>query len=303
MSQIPQKVGSFLYRHRNIEGILYVLPFASLWAVFLAWPVGYGIYISLFHWDPLRGSKFVGFANYIALFREPRFWNAFANTFKFAGMVIPMIVGLGLFFALVIWGWGRSRWGTAVVQGALFFPYLLTVSIVAIIWRWLLDRDFGLVQRILSSLFPSAPVFLTSPAWVLPAIAFPTAWWLAGYRMVIFQAGLGEIPQELFESAAIDGAKPRHYFFHIILPLIKPALLFSLVLTIISAFRTFGQVLLMTAGGPGRASEVLALYLYRTAFDYFEIGKAAASGVILLLLVLIMTLLGVWILGLKSELQ
>jgi ABC-type sugar transport system permease subunit len=275
----------------------------SVWAVFLAWPVGYGIYISLFDWNPLKGSKFVGLANYIDLFHEPRFWNAVANTFKFAGMTIPLIIGLGLLFALMVWGWGRSHKRMGVVQSVLFFPYLLTVSIVSIIWRWLLDRDFGLVQHTISSIFPSAPVFLNNTAWALPAIAFATAWWLAGYRMVVLQAGLEEIPNELFEAAAIDGARPRHQFLHIILPLIRPSLLFALVLTIISAFRTFGQVLMMTEGGPGRSTEVLALYLYRVGFDYFNVGKAAAAGVVLLLMILVLTLIGVRLLGLKSELQ
>jgi len=298
-----KKFSRFLYRHRGVEGILFILPFLGLWAVFLAWPVVYGVYISLFDWNPIRGSEFVGLANYIELFHEARFWNAFANTFKFAGMVIPLVMGLGLLFALMVWGWGRVRRGTTFVQASLFFPYLLTVSIVAIVWRWLLDRDFGLIQHTLNSLFPSAPVFLTEPAWALPAVAVATAWWLAGYRMVVLQAGLEEIPRELFESAEIDGALPRHKFIHIVLPLLKPSLLFALVLTIISAFRTFGQVLMMTEGGPGRASEVLALYLYWVGFDYFQVGKAAAAGVVLLFLILIMTLLGVRLLGLKSELQ
>lgn len=296
-------IGKFFYRHPGIEGLLFALPYIALWAVFLAWPVIYGIYISLFDWDPLRGSRFVGLANYLELFREPRFWNAVTNTFKFAGMAIPLILGLGLLFALMVWGWGRTRRGIVAVQASLFFPYLLTVSIVAIVWKWLLERDVGLFQHYLSSVFPSAPVFLTEPAWALPAIAVATAWWLAGYRMLVFQAGLEEIPAELFESAEIDGARPYHKFAHLILPLLKPSLLFALVLTTISAFRTFGQVLIMTAGGPGWASEVLALYLYRVGFDYFEIGKAAASGVVLLFLILVITLIGVRILGLKSELQ
>ncbi|HDC92706.1 hypothetical protein DRJ58_02400 [Candidatus Acetothermia bacterium] len=302
-SKMRNRIGRFFYRHPGVEGFLFALPYMALWAVFLAWPVVYGIYISLFDWDPLRGSKFVGLANYLELFREPRFWNAVVNTFKFAGMAIPLILGLGLVFALMVWGWGRKRRGIVAVQASLFFPYLLNVSIVAIVWKWLLERDVGLFQHYLSSIFPSAPVFLTEPAWALPAIAVATAWWLAGYRMLVFQAGLEEIPVELFESAEIDGALPYHKLVHLILPLIKPSLLFALVLTTISAFRTFGQVLIMTEGGPGWASEVLALYLYRVGFDYFDIGKAAASGVVLLFLILVITLLGVRILGLKSELQ
>jgi ABC-type sugar transport system permease subunit len=301
--KLAERISGFFYRHKGFEGLLYALPYIGLWAVFLAAPVGYGFYLSLFDWNPMRGSVFVGFQNYAELFGEPRFWNAFGNTFKFAGLVIPMILGLGLLLALMVWGWGRTRRGATLVQAALFFPYMLTVSIVSIVWRWLLDRDFGLVQHSLLTVFSKAPVFLTEPGWVLPAIAFSTAWWLAGYRMLVLQAGLEEIPQELLEAAAIDGAGPGRKFIHIILPLLKPALLFSLVLTVISGFRVFGQVLLMTEGGPGRASEVLALYMYRTAFDYFNLGKAAAAGVILLGIILVITLLAVRLLGLKSELQ
>ncbi len=300
---MKQRLGEFLYRHKGIEGLLYVFPFVALWTVFLAAPVGYGFYISLFNWNPMKGSKFVGFANYIDLFKEPRFWNAVANTFKFVAMVIPLIMGLGLLFALMVWGWGRTRKGMAFIQVALLLPYMLTVSIVSIIWRWLLDRDFGLVQRSLTTAFVEAPVLLSDPGWALPAIAFATAWWLVGYRMVVLQAGLGEIPAELFETAALDGARPRQQFIHIIIPLLKPALLFSLVLTIISGFRTFGQVLMMTEGGPGRATEVLAMYMYLTGFDYFNLGKAAAAGIVLLLMILGMTLVGIRLLGLKSELQ
>ncbi|MCR4403882.1 MAG: sugar ABC transporter permease [Candidatus Acetothermia bacterium] len=296
------KIRGFLYRHRGLEGILYVLPFAALWGIFLAWPVGYGIYLSLFEWSPMQGSRFVGLENYIKLFGDARFLNALGNTFKFAAIAVPLILGLGLLFALMLWSWGRTRRGVGFIQAVLFFPYLLTVSTVAITWKWMFDPDFGLVTHAFKALKIAAPVFLTEPAWALPAIAFATAWWLAGYRMVVFQAGLGEIPQELFEVASIDGAVFHQKFLHIILPLLKPALLFSLVLTLISAFRTFGQALMMTEGGPGRSTEVLALYLYRTAFEYFNIGKAAASGVVLLVIMLVLTLIGVKLLGLKSEL-
>lgn len=296
------KLRGFLYRHRGIEGIMYVLPFIALWGIFQAWPVGYGIYLSLFEWNPIRGSRYVGLQNYIALFGDVRFLNALATTFKFAGIAVPLILSLGLIFALMLWSWGRTRRGVGFVQAVLFFPYLLTVSVVAITWKWMLDPDFGLVTHAFKALKVPAPVFLTDSAWALPVIAFATAWWLVGYRMVVFQAGLGDIPQELFEVASIDGVGFHQKFLRIILPLLKPTLLFSLVLTLISAFRTFGQVLMMTEGGPGRSTEVLALYLYRTAFDYFDIGKAAASGVILLVIMLGLTLIGVKLLGLKSEL-
>lgn len=293
----------FKIRRSSCEGLFYVLPYLLLWGTFVAYPVGYGVYLSLFEWHPIRGSRFVGFANYIALFRDSRFLNALSNSFEFSALVVPLILVLALAFALLLWRWrGDKRLGI-LAQSVFFFPYLLTVSVVAITWRWLMDPDFGLLTHTFKTLKIPAPTFLSDPGWALPTIALATAWWLAGYRMVVFQAALGDIPIELFESAAIDGATFVHQLRRIILPLIKPSLLFALVLTIISAFRTFGQVLMMTEGGPGRATEVLALYLYWNAFEYFRIGRAAAAGVVMLMLTLILTLIGVKILGLRSELE
>lgn len=298
-----QRMYKLVAKWRKIEGVFYILPYLLFWGAFVAYPVGYGIYLSLFEWHPIRGSRFVGFANYIALFREVRFVNALANSFEFAGIVVPLIIVLALAYALLLWRWKVDKRVSALTQSVLFFPYLLTVSVVAITWRWLLDPDFGLITYLFKALKIPAPTFLTDPRWALPAVAFATAWWLVGYRMVVFQAALGDIPTELLESALIDGAKFSQVFRHIVIPLIKPSILFTLVLTIISAFRTFGQVLMMTEGGPGRATEVLALYLYWNAFEYFRIGRAAAAGVIMLFLTLLLTLVGIKILGLRSELE
>ena len=169
------------------------------------------------------------------------------------------------------------------------------------IWGWLFDADFGIVRYYLSLIGIHAPVFLNDEKWVIPAIAFATAWWLAGYRMVIFQAALKDIPEEIIEAAEIDGASGWITLRSIVLPLIKPAILFAIVLSTISGFRVLGQVMIMSGGGPGRASEVLTLYLYRYAFDYLQMGRAAAAGFILFLLILAVTLLSFKWLGLESE--
>lgn len=303
----PAFMARFVQLHsgkwRKVEGIIYVLPYLLFWGTFVAYPVGYGVYISLFEWHPIRGSRFVGLTNYIALFRDIRFLNALANSFELAAIAVPLIIILALAFALLLWRWQVDKRLSVLAQSVLFFPYLLTVSVVAIAWRWLLDPDFGLITHLFKTLKIPAPVFLTHPSWALPAVAVATVWWLVGYRMVVFQAALGDIPTELLEAALMDGARFFQLFRRIILPLIKPSILFSFVLTIISAFRTFGQVLMMTEGGPGRATEVLALFVYWNAFEYFRIGRAAAAGVIMLLLTLLFTLLGVKILGLRSELE
>jgi multiple sugar transport system permease protein len=271
---------SRLRRNKELEGFLFILPFTVIWLVFLVAPVVYGFYISLFRWQPLLGSEFIGLKNYINLFHDARFWNAFRNTVWFAALTIPLILVIGLLSALILKGLGKWK-GTGLIESAFFYPYLLNVAIISIVWKWLLDPDFGLVLSYLQALGMDPPHFLNSPFWVIPAIAFATAWWLAGYRMVVFRAAIEDIPTEIYEMAEIEGVN---------------------VFSAISAFRVLGQVLMMTGGGPGRSSEVLALYLFRAGWEALEMGKAAAIGFILFLVILVFTLLGFKFLGFESEL-
>ncbi|MBM3471595.1 MAG: sugar ABC transporter permease [Armatimonadetes bacterium] len=286
---------------RIVEIALFILPFAAFWILFRLGPVLYGFFISLYRWDPLGDAKFIGARNYLNLARDPRFWNALVNTLEFAAIAIPLIVGIGLVLALFIFA-GRKRRVTTWLEAGFFFPYLLTVSVVGLIWRWLLDPDFGVVLITLRDMGIDPPVFLNEPRWAIPAIALATAWWLAGYRMLLFRAALEDIPDEFYEAARIDGASGARIFFSIVVPLLRPAILFALVLTTISGFIVFGQVLIMTAGGPGRASEVLAMYLYRFGFEYLEMGQAAAVGMVLFLIILGLTLVSFRWLGYESSL-
>lgn len=286
---------------RTLTGIAYVLPFAVVWAVFLVWPVIYGFYISLWQWDPLRGSTFVGLGNYVRLINTERFVNATANTFYFAFLSIPLIVAIGLLFAVLLHG--QRFPGKRIVEAGLFFPYLLNVSIISLIWMWLMDSDFGILLVFFERLGWRAPSFLNHEAWVIPAIALATAWWLMGYRMVIFQAALRDINPSILEMAEIDGASHWQRTLYIMLPLLKPAILFTTVLTIIFGFQVMGQVLIMTEGGPGRSSEVLVLYLYRLGFDFLRMGQAAAVGFVLFVIILILALVSFRFLGLDSEQQ
>jgi len=286
---------------RAAEIAAFLLPFAAFWVIFRAGPVLYGIFISLYRWDPLGENTFIALRNYLDLARDARFWNALVNTLEFAVLTVPLILGLGLAFAALVFS-HRHRRAMRWVEAGLFFPYLLTVSIVALIWRWLLDPDFGIVLLLLRDAGLHPPVFLNEPRWVIPAIAFATAWWLAGYRMVLFRAAMEDIPDELYEAARLDGAGAWRIYFAITLPLLRPAILFALVLTTISGFIVFGQVLIMTGGGPGRASEVLALYMYRYGFEFLEMGRAAAVGVILFVIILGLTLVSFRWLGSEAEL-
>jgi len=281
------------------EGILFVLPYGILWLLFLFLPLVFGFYISLHKWNPLVGNVFQGFQGYIELFRTPRFWNSFWVTWRFVLFVIPGIIIVGLLAALAL----HAKLVGGLFESLFFFPYLLNVSIVSILWGLLHDPDVGIFFQYLKQLGIATTPLLNHEFWALPMVAFTTIWWLAGYRMVVFRAALASFPAELYEAAKLDGAGPIRTFFTITLPLLKPTLLFALVLTTVGGMRAFGQVILMTAGGPGTASEVLALYMYRVGFEFLDFGRAAAVGFILFLMIftLVMILLKFFRLG--SELK
>ena len=283
-----------------LVGILFLLPYLVLWLLFVVIPVGYGFYISLHKWNPMGAPPFVGFDNYIQLFSNSRFLNALENTFIYAVWAIPLVLVLGLAFALLL---KRAKVrGVGFIEGALFFPYLLNVSVVGILWNFLLDPNVGIIPYYIRAAGFPAPDFLNNPALVLPTIAFVSAWWLCGYRMVVFRAGLNAIPEELYESSSLDGAGPVRQFFSITLPLMKPSILFAAILTIVAGLCMLGQVLIMTNGGPGTSSEVLALFMYRTAFESFNFGQAAAVGFVLFAIVFLISMALVRVFGLKSEL-
>lgn len=289
-------------RYRDFgAGLLFILPFGILWFVFMILPIAYGFFISLHNWNPLMGSKFIGFQNYTSLFANERFWNDFGVTLVYSALVIPMIIGFGLFFATILHGVKIK--GRGLLESVFFLPYLLNVSVISILWMFLLDPDLGIVTYYLKALGFDPPTFLNDPFWVLPAIAFATAWWLSGYRMVVFSAGLQSIPDTLYEAAALDGAGPFRSFVSITLPLLKPSLLFAAVITLVGGLRTFGQVILMTGGGPGKSSEVLALYMYRLAFEFLKFGEAAAVGFILFATIFVGSLILFKIIGMGSHLR
>ena len=289
-------------RHRDFAAaMLFILPFVALWFVFMILPIAYGFFISLHDWNPLMGSKFVGFGNYAKLFGTERFRGDFVTTIIYSLLVIPMILGFGLLFAVMLHR-VRIR-GRSLLESVFFLPYLLNVSIISILWTFLLDPDLGIVNYYLRAIGLDPPTVLNDPFWVLPGIAFVTAWWLSGYRMVVFSAGLRSIPETLYEAAALDGAGPFQRFRLITLPLLKPSLLFAAVITLVGGMRTFGQVILMTNGGPGTSSEVLALYMYRLAFEFIKFGEAAAVGFILFTVIFVGSLGLFRLLGMGSALR
>lgn len=288
-------------RSGALEGFLFILPYMVIWVLFLFGPLVFGFFMSLHKWDPLRGNEFIGFGNYLDLFGNARFWNSFLVTWKFVAMVIPGIIIIALAVAMLL-HFVKFK-GSEVFESLFFFPYLLNVSIVSIIWALLNDPDIGMISGLFAKLGFPKQALLASEKLVLPIIAIATIWWLVGYRMIVFRAAISSIPNDLYDAAKIDGSSPMRTFFSVTLPLLKPTLLFALIITAVGGMRTFGQVILMTSGGPGTSSEVLALFMYRQGFEFLNFGTAAAVGFILFILIFVISIVLVRIFKLEGDLR
>ena len=273
-------------KKRRLWGMLFVLPqFVGL-ILFSLIPIVSAFTISFFRWDAMSPMIFVGTENYIAQFANPDFQIALRNTLMYIlyflppGIVLPLIVAMAL----------KNIKGKLFYRILYFMPVVASSVSVGVIWTWLLNSDFGLVNQMLGSIGIQGPRWLTDPARVLQSIAMVSVWWGLGFNLVIFLAGLQNVPATYYEAARIDGANGINMFFRITLPMISPTILFVTIMTIIGSFQIFDQAMVMTGGGPARASYTFVYHIYTTAFLRFQMGGASASAMVLLVIILTVTL-------------
>lgn len=275
----------------------------AFWAwVFLAVPVVFFIvvrfyptfdaaWISLTNWSLFREPKFIGLANYKEMFQDPVFWKVFANTFKYLALGLP--VSLVISFAVAYY-LDRVRFMHGLIRGLYFVPYLTTAVAMAWVWRWFYEPvPIGLFNDALSSLgLPQQP-FLRSVDQALPSVLAPAIWAGLGFQVIIFLAGLRAIPETYYEAARIDGVGAWTILWEITLPLLKPTLLFLIVISSIGFLRIFDQVYNMTVdgqGGPLNATRPLVLNIYNSAFVDYDMGYATAQTMVLFLVLLVITI-------------
>lgn len=219
---------------------------------------------------------------------DPRFWNALKNTVIFTGVSTPIIAFLGLLFALLL---HRNRRGIAVYRAALFLPYVLPVSLATLIWGYMLNPSRGIVTK-LTDIFGVEPInWLADPRFAMSAIIITTVWWTVGFNMILFGTGLQDIDPSLYEAASLDGANGRQKFSNITIPGLQHATLLVLVTQVIASFQIFGQVNIMTGGGPGGTTDVLVRYIYQTGFRDTELGYASAMSMFLFVLMVLVALI------------
>jgi multiple sugar transport system permease protein len=272
----------------NYAAFLYLAPFLIFFSIFQIYPIFYGLYISLTKWDLVSTPQFTGLTNYINIAKDSLFWTSLRNTIFFVGMNAPLAIVVPLVLAVLV---SESIPGRALFRSAFTTPLMISVSSVGVLWVWFLNPTFGLINFYASLVGLPGQNWLSQGGWAMVAIVITTVWWTSGWNLVLFLAGLQEISEQLYDAAKIDGANTWALFRYITLPGLRPTMLFVGVTTIIGSFRVFGQVLVMTNGGPFDSTRTMVMHIYENGFRNFRMGSASAIAWALFLIVMIFTLL------------
>ncbi|MGA8115385.1 MAG: sugar ABC transporter permease [Actinocatenispora sp.] len=268
-------------------------PFLVLYLAFLIGPTLYGLVMSFFNSSLVHSGlgSFHGFGNYLEALRSNDFWSSMWHTVLFTLLTTPPLVVVALLMAVFANRMKRGRWFYRMV---FFAPYVIPSSAVALVWTWLYAAQIGLWDSWLAAIGLTAPNWLADPNWAMISVALTTVWWTVGFNFVLYLAGLQEIPRELYEAAAADGAGPWKQMRHITLPLLNRTTVLVLMLQIIASLKIFDQIFLITAGGPNFATRPIIQYVYDIGFTDFRTGYAAAAS--MLYFVVILAVSAVWFL-------
>jgi ABC-type sugar transport system permease subunit len=278
----------------DLVGWAFAAPFVLLFLAFLAFPIvaSLGLSFTSFGMRDLQnpiGATFVGLQNYADLLGDPKFWKSLFNTAYFVVLGVPITLVLGLLIANTL-NRGVTRFRTAFRVG-YYLPVITSIVAIAVVWRFLLNPDVGLVNMLLGSLGIQGPAWLADPAFAMPSIIAMAVWRNLGFAMIVFLAGLQSIPAVLYEAASIDGAGRWQLFRHVSLPMLRPTILFMTVITTIGYLQLFEEPFVMTNGGPLDATLSVTMYMYQQGFTFFHQGYASAIAYVLFVIVAIVAFL------------
>ena len=267
---------------RQASAWVFLVPSAVVLLAVMVFPFGYAIYLSLFDYDIGGGIyKFVGLDNYRTLLAEQEFWDSLWRTVAIVASAVTLEFAMGL---LIAYGLYRLSFGVKTLNTLLFMPSIITPVVAALFLRWIFIGRWGLLSGLLISMGIFPPDFLGDPNWARLTVVLADAWQFTPFMILVLYAGLTTVDQSQIEAAQVDGAGPWTQLVRIMLPAIRPLILFVLAIRVMDAFRFFDQIYVLTAGGPGNATETITIYTYQTAFRLLQIGKASALGVITLLI-------------------
>jgi ABC-type sugar transport system permease subunit len=266
-------------------------PTLILLTLFVFLPLAFAVRTSFFEWDLLTPPRFVGFENYAALLESGEFLGALGRTLSFSVLVVTGSLALGLGLALLL---DRPNPLAAFVRSAIFSAYVVSWVSVGLLFLWLFDRDAGLVNAALRGLGFSPLSFLGDPRLALVTLASVSVWKITGYALVLFLAGLKDVPEDVLEAAALDGAGPVRRFMHVTWPLLAPTTAFVATTSLITSFQVFDVVRVMTQGGPVRSTTLLVYAIFEQIFLNLRVGRASALSVGFFLVLLALTSIQLW---------
>lgn len=278
-------------KRKNKDGmwaLFFLAPAIIGLCVFTVYPLFESFHISLTSWDLFSDKVFIGFKNYIDFFKDPTGRKVFRNTIVFTIIVVPLQLIVSFFLAVAL---NQKIRGMRFFRGAFFLPTIASMVSISIVWQWLFNTDFGIINYVIKLFGGSGINWLTSTRYSLWTIIIVSCWKGMGYHMMIFLAGLQAVPSTYYEAAEMDGCVGLRRLVKIVIPLIKPTILYSSITCIINSMQVFDQVMIITGGGPARSSSVLIQYLYENAFDYYKMGYASAIGWIIAIFIFVLSAL------------
>jgi multiple sugar transport system permease protein len=275
-------------RGQGREALLFLAPFLILYLLFVIGPLIYALIMSFFDSSLVQSGlgSFTGIGNYVEALTSDDFWSSLWNTIWFTILTTPPLVALAFFFALLADRVGRGRW---FFRFAFFAPYVLPSAVMALIWIWIYTPALGLASDWLTSIGITPPNFLGDPNWAMISVAGATVWWTLGFNFVLYLAGMQDIPRELYEAAAIDGAGPFQQIRRITIPMLGRTTTLVAVLQVIASLKIFDQIYIMTQGGPNFSTRPSLEYIYDVSFTDFRTGYGAAVSMLFFVVVLIVS--------------
>lgn len=272
---------------QNLTGFAFIFLAMLGILVFRLGPVAVSFWLSFTDYDVVSKANFVGLANYKDMVEDPLFWKSLWNTVYYAGLSLPLRLMLALFFAMLL---NQELRGMAFFRTVFYLPSVTAGVAIALLWTWVFEPTFGVMNHVLGWLGIRGPAWLGSPEWAMPAVIIVSIWQM-GQQMLIFLAGLQTIPRQLYEVAELDGANTWHKFKSVTIPLLSPIIFFNLVVGWIQAFQVFEKIYIMTGGGPVNSTMVIVMYLYKKAFTFLEMGYGSSVAWVLFMIILCLTLL------------
>jgi len=292
-----QRLGTGISRLRDrlrqkekTEKIAYVFmfPYMLFFVVFGLVPVFVGLFVSVTDWGVVGDFNVVGLRNYAKWLRDDHLWKVFLNTLKYTALSVPTITVASLALAVYV---NRGMVGSAFSRTTFFAPYVIAVTVTGLLWKWILETDFGVLNYYLMKLGLPAIRWLTSVDWALVALVITKLWWDSGFSMVIFLGGLQNIDVDLYDAARIDGANSWQLVRYVTLPLLRPVISLVVTLSLITCMQGFSTMFVMTQGGPAGSTTTVVYEIYQQSFEQFKMGYGAALSFLLFVAILIFTLI------------